>query len=241
MRLGEKLPVLAALGVDQVVCLRFDDRVAALAPHTFVQRLLVEGLGVTHVLVGSDVRYGRQRAGNLDTLREHGREFGVEVVIAPTVLHDGERLSSTRIRSALGAGNFALAQAMLGRPYAMSGRVIHGKKLGRTLGYPTVNIPVRRLSSPVHGICAVRVHGVTAEPWPGVASLGTRPTVAGEGLLLEVHLFDYVGDLYGRRLTVEFVAHLRDEERFDDLEALTRQMDDDAAQARRILSERHTA
>ncbi len=238
MRFGEKLQVLCDLGIEQVVCLRFDDRIARLPEDTFVQQLLVDGLGVTHVLVGADARYGRQRAGTFETLSAHGRRHGFAVEATPTVLLDGERVSSTRIRNALDAHDFAAAAALLGRPYTMSGRVTHGNKLGRTLGYPTANIPVRRLHSPLHGIFAVRVQGVTpgGAPWPGVASLGSRPTVNGEGLLLEVFLFDFSGELYGKRLQVEFVAHLRDEERFDGLEALTRQMDDDAAAARRVLA-----
>jgi riboflavin kinase/FMN adenylyltransferase len=139
------------------------------------------------------------------------------------------------VRAALQAGDFALAAALLGRPYTMGGRVVHGNKLGRTLGYPTVNIPVRRRRTPLHGIFAVRVLGVVSRPLPGVASLGTRPTVDGEGLLLEVHLFDFDGDLYGRRLEVEFVAWLRGEERFDTLAALERQMALDEARARQVL------
>ncbi|MEO0423916.1 MAG: bifunctional riboflavin kinase/FAD synthetase [Pseudomonadota bacterium] len=240
MRFGEKLDVLATLGVDQVVCLRFDERIASLAPETFVERLLVDGLGVTHVLVGADARYGRHRTGSFDTLKAHGERAGFAVDAAPTVCLDGERVSSTRIRAALAAHDFVGAQGLLGRPYAMSGRVIHGQKLGRTLGYPTANIPVRRLHSPLHGIFAVRVAGVVPGEdearWPGVASLGSRPTVNGEGLLLEVCLFDFSGDLYGKRLRVEFVEHLRDEVRFDSLEALTRQMDEDAAAALEALA-----
>ncbi|MEM9386124.1 MAG: bifunctional riboflavin kinase/FAD synthetase [Pseudomonadota bacterium] len=240
MRFAEKLDVLATLGVDQVVCLRFDERIADLAPETFVEQLLVDGLGITHVLVGADARYGRQRAGTFATLQAHGERAGFAVEAAPTVCMGGERISSTRIRAALAAHDFAAAEALLGRPYAMSGRVTHGQKLGRTLGYPTANIPVRRLHSPLHGIFAVRVAGVgsadDAAGWPGVASLGSRPTVDGEGLLLEVFLFDFSGDLYGQRLRVEFVQYLRDEVRFDSLEALTRQMDEDAQAARRALA-----
>lgn len=242
MTLAEKLPVLAALGVDRVVCLRFDRRIADMSPKDFVLRLLVRGLGVSHVLVGRDVRFGRQRTGTLETLMALGCRYGFEVLPVETVMRDGERVSSTRIRACLAAGDFAQARRLLGRPYTMTGRVGHGEKLGRTLGYPTVNIPVRRHRSPLRGVFAVRVHGVDPGGdggeggWPGVASLGTRPTVDGEGLLLEVYLFDFTGDLYGRRLAVEFVAWLRDEERFDSLDALIRQMDADAAQARARLA-----
>jgi riboflavin kinase/FMN adenylyltransferase len=235
MRLREKLQVLAQCGLDQVLCLRFAEPIAAMPPERFVQQLLVDGLGVSHVLVGEDFRYGRQRTGTLESLRAAGSAHGFAVSVAPTVEHDGERVSSTRVRAALQAGDFALAAALLGRPYTMGGRVVHGNKLGRTLGYPTVNIPVRRRRTPLHGIFAVRVLGVVSRPLPGVASLGTRPTVDGEGLLLEVHLFDFDGDLYGRRLEVEFVAWLRGEERFDSLAALERQMALDEARARQVL------
>ncbi len=242
MRLREKLEVLASLGVDQVLCLRFGPALAGMSPSAFVRELLVEGLGVRHVLVGEDFRYGARRAGNLAGLRGAGQRHGFAVSAAATVTRHGMRVSSTTVREALAAGDFALAAGLLGRPYAMSGRVVHGAKLGRTLRYPTVNIPVRRLVSPLHGVYAVRVAGVEAgRSLPGVASLGTRPTVNGEGLLLEVHLFDFDGDLYGRRLSVEFVAWLRGEERFESLAALERQMDLDASAARARLDDRHTA
>jgi riboflavin kinase/FMN adenylyltransferase len=235
MRLSEKLEALARSSLDQVLCLRFDRGLAQMPPARFVRELLVEGLGVAHVVVGEDFRYGSRRTGTLETLRAAGRRDGFEVSVAPTVRHDGERVSSTRVRAALAAGDFELARRLLGRPYTMSGRVIHGEKLGRTLGYPTVNLPVRRRRTPLHGIFAVRVDGAGPPGMPGVASLGTRPTVAGEGLLLEVHLFDFDGDLYGRRLEVRFVEHLRDEAHFESLEALERQMALDAQQARQVL------
>jgi riboflavin kinase/FMN adenylyltransferase len=174
MRLREKLDVLALTGLNQVLCLRFDQRLAQMTPEAFVQQLLVDGLGVRHVLVGEDFRFGRQRAGTLATLREAGARGAFEVSAAPTVTQGGERISSTRIRAALAQHDFARARVLLGRPYAMSGRVIHGAKLGRELGYPTANIPVRRQRTPLHGIFAVRVHGIGAHPRAGVASLGSR-------------------------------------------------------------------
>ena len=151
------------------------------------------------------------------------------------MLFDGERVSSTRIRKALAEGDFTLAAKLLGKPYVVSGRVVHGKQLGRTLGYPTANLRFGNKVPALRGIYATRVHGVGDTPWPSVSSFGTRPTVGGVEPLLEAHLFDFDGDLYGRRIEVEFVARLRDEEKFPDLPTLVAQMDRDAAEARRLL------
>ena len=153
------------------------------------------------------------------------------------VLLDGVRVSSSGVRDALARSEFALARSWLGRPYSMTGRVVQGNQLGRKLGFPTANLRTGRRRVPVAGIFAIRVHGVAAGPLPGVASLGTRPTIDGGGeMLLEAHLFDFAGNLYGREIEVEFVSKLRDEEHFANLDALVVQMNEDAAQARRILS-----
>jgi riboflavin kinase / FMN adenylyltransferase len=156
-------------------------------------------------------------------------------VVAP-VQTDGERISSSAVRAALAGGDFTAAQRALGRPWSMRGRVMRGERLGRTLGFPTANLALERARSPVQGVFAVRVHGIAVAALPGVASLGTRPTVAGTRPLLEAHVFDFNGDLYGREIAVEFAAKLRDEQTFASLEALTEQMHRDAKQARHILN-----
>lgn len=239
MRVSEKAPALAALGIDRLVIVRFGELLRRQAPEEFVERVLVAGLGARAVVVGDGFRFGRDRAGTVATLREAGARHGFEVITVPPVTFGGERVSSTRVRAALESGDLALATSLLGRPYALCGRVIAGQRLGRTLGFPTANIRLHRGKIPLQGIFAIRVRGIDAgDPYPGVASLGTRPTVNGVEPLLEAHVFDFAGDLYGRRLTVEFVAKLRSEERFASLEALTEQMHRDAARAREILAAR---
>ncbi|MGY1457148.1 bifunctional riboflavin kinase/FAD synthetase [Luteimonas sp. A534] len=226
---------LCALGADVVGLLRFDAGFTAMAPEAFAERVLSARLRVREVWVGPGFRYGHRRAGDLDTLRESGEAMGFQAGEIAPVLLDGERVSSTRIRAALGAGDFDVAARLLGRPYAIGGRVVRGRQLGRTLGYPTANLRFGGKTPALRGIYATRVHGVGAAPWPSVSSFGTRPTVDGVEPLLEAHLFDFSGDLYGRRIEVEFVARLRDEEKYPDLPTLVAQMDRDAAQARHIL------
>lgn len=227
---------LCGLGADLVGLLRFDARLAAMSPEDFVRRVLVARLAAREVHVGPGFRFGHRRAGDLGTLRGEGAAHGFEAGAIAPVLLDGERVSSTRIRAALQAGRFDAAARLLGRPYAIAGTVVHGRHLGRTLGYPTANLRLGGKTPALAGIYATRVHGVGAQPWPSVSSFGTRPTVGGVEPLLEAHLFDFDGDLYGQRIEVEFVAKLRDEEKFDDLSALVAQMDRDAAQARGILT-----
>jgi riboflavin kinase / FMN adenylyltransferase len=240
MKLGE----LRALGIDHVGLLRFNAALAALSPEDFVQRLLVERLHAREVRVGPDFRFGRARTGNVALLQRMGAEQGFTAeTIAPIEL-DGTPVSSTRIRAALQGGDFATATRLLGKPYSIAGRVVHGKQLGRTLGYPTANLRFANKTPALRGIYATWVHGVTAQPWPSVSSFGTRPTVGGKEPLLEAHLFDFDGDLYGKLIEIEFVVRLRDEEKFPDLPTLVVQMDRDAAQARHILmktTERATA
>jgi riboflavin kinase / FMN adenylyltransferase len=237
MRLREKVPQLEPLGLEQMVVLRFDSRLAALSPEAFVDQILVRGLAVKALLIGADFRFGRGRSGDLLRLEQLGAVHGFEVAAAPTVNDNGERISSTRVRAALAHGDLIEAGRLLGRPYSICGRVQSGQELGRELGYPTANLALHRQVVPMGGIFAVRVRGVASGSMGGVASLGTRPTVAQDGQpLLEVHLFDFDQDLYGRQLEVEFVARIRDEERFADLAALRTQMDEDAAAARRLLA-----
>jgi len=235
-RWREKFLALAAQGVDRLVTLRFDEYVRAMTPECFVDELIVASLGTRHIVVGNDFRYGCNAGGTIDSLRAAGeaRGFGVEQ-IAPFVF-DGVRVSSTAVRERLGQSDFAGAERLLGRPYRMLGRVVHGRELGRALGFPTANLRLMRRKPPVRGVMAVRVFGIYPEALSAVASLGTRPTVDGTDMLLEVHVFDFAGDLYGREIEVEFVAKLRDEVKFDSLSALTVQMKADAAQAREVLS-----
>ncbi len=229
---------LCRLGIDQVGLLRFRKRMASMSAEDFVNEVLVRLLQAREVWVGPGFQFGRNRGGDLALLQRMGAQASpgfTAGAIEPVTL-DGERVSSTRIREALQAGDFAIAARMLGRPYAISGRVVRGAQLGRTLGYPTANIRFGGKTPALSGIYATWVHGVGDEPIASVSSLGTRPTVNGTEPLLEAHLFDFHGDLYGRRITVEFVARLRDEETFDDLPALTAQMHRDAEQARAILT-----
>jgi riboflavin kinase / FMN adenylyltransferase len=235
-RWREKFLALAALGVDRLVTLRFDECMRAMTPQSFVDDLIVDGLGTRHIVVGNDFRYGCNADGNIASLRTAGalRGFGVEQ-IEPFVV-DQVRVSSTAVRERLAISDYAGAARLLGRPYRMLGRVVHGRELGHTLGFPTANLRLMRRKPAVRGVLAVRVLGINSEPLPAVASLGTRPTVDGTDMLLEVHVFDFVGDLYGQEIEVEFVAKLRDEVKFDSLDAMMLQMKIDAAQARDLLS-----
>ncbi|HEU0276444.1 MAG TPA: bifunctional riboflavin kinase/FAD synthetase [Rhodanobacteraceae bacterium] len=238
----EKLCGIEATGVELLLLLRFNRALAHMIASDFVHRVLVARMGAREIWVGKDFRFGHQRAGDVETLDALGGAGGYEVRVLDAVsVTDGERVSASRVRGALAAGDFAHAARLLGRPFTMGGRVAHGRRLGRRLGYPTANLRLGRRVSPLNGIFAVRVRGVGERALPGVASLGVRPTVTGGGEpLLEVHLFDFAGDLYGRRIEVEFVAKLRDEEKFADLDALRAQMDRDAAAARAMLAQPST-
>ncbi len=216
--------------------LEFGPKLAGMGAREFVQELLVDGLGARHLLVGDDFRFGRGREGDFRLLEKMGRENGFAVEDLHTITHADERVSSTRIREALARGDFELARHLLGRPYRICGRVGHGDKRGRSIGYPTANLNLHRRVSPLRGVYAVRVNGVAERPWPGVANIGNRPTVdGGTRYLLEVHLFDFQGDLYGHHAEVEFKLKLRDEKRFDSFEELKTQIDRDAVAAREYL------
>jgi riboflavin kinase/FMN adenylyltransferase len=232
----ERWHVLGECGVDYMCVLRFDERLRNLSGSDFAA-LLAEQLEARRVVVGHDFRFGRNGEATAASLAASGSNLGFEVDVVPPVLLGEARISSSGVRDALARSEFGLARKWLGRPYSMTGRVVRGNQLGRKLGYPTANLRTGRRRVPITGIFAVRVHGVETNALPGVASLGTRPTVEGSGeMLLEAHVFDFAGDLYGREIEVEFVAKLRDEERFADLDALVVQMDKDAADARRILA-----
>ncbi|SEK68413.1 riboflavin kinase / FMN adenylyltransferase [Atopomonas hussainii] len=232
-RLRDKLALLKAAGVDRVLCLSFNQRLRELTAEAFVQRILVEGLGVTHLQVGDDFRFGCDRAGDFAFLQQAGSTLGFTVENTQTVELLGDRVSSTRIRSLLESGDFATAEALLDRPFVIAGRVLHGQKLGRTLGVPTANIQLKRLRAPLHGVYVVSVQH-EGQVLAGVANIGERPSVAGDGQAhLEVHVLDYAGDLYGQYLPVRFHAKLRDEQKFAGLDALKAAIyaDIDAARA----------
>jgi riboflavin kinase/FMN adenylyltransferase len=241
MSFREKYAALDELGIDFFLCPRFDARLAGLEPDPFIDKLLVDLLGVKHVVVGDDFRFARQRTGHYAHLARGGVRHGFDVEEVASVIDAGQRVSSTVVRRALAASDFERVRRLLGRNYRMSGKVIHGKSLGRRLGMPTANIKLNRKLSPLQGIFAVRVAGVAPGPdgrdWrDGVASIGTRPAVGGTEPLLEVHIFDFDRDIYGARLQVEFCAKLRDEEDFPTLDDLKRQMFVDAEQARLLLA-----
>ena len=235
-RWREKFVALAAVGVERLVTLRFDEEMRCRSPQRFVEQLIVEGLSVRHMVVGDDFRYGTRAEGTIDSLRDAGRTHGFGVEQMAPFVFDGVRVSSTAVRERLERGDFSGASRLLGRSYRMQGRVVRGEALGRTLGFPTANLRLMRRKSPVWGVLAVRVHGIAAGALDGVASLGTRPTVNGIEPLLEVHVFDFAGDLYGRSIEVEFIAKLRDEVRFDSLDSMMVQMHADAALSRELLS-----
>jgi riboflavin kinase/FMN adenylyltransferase len=231
----ERWRALQRTGLSTVLQMRFDARLRCVTGEEFT-RMLANELKVAAVVIGHDFRFGRNGEATAPILCEAGRRLGFEVDIVEPVLVDGMRVSSSEIRAALAAGDLAKAKRLLGRPYSMAGRVILGQQLGRNLGFPTANLRLGRKRSPLQGIFAVRVHGIEGRPAAaGVASLGTRPTVGGVVPLLEAHVFDYSGDLYGREIEVEFVAKLREELYFASLDALVVQMNEDAAQARGIL------
>ena len=231
--------VLQHSGLDTLCVLRFSAALRQLSAQAFAAQL--QQAGVRHLVVGHDFKAARDGEASAAWLKDHGSQFGFTVEIIEPVLFDGLRVSSRGVRQALADGDLPLATRLLGRRYAMTGRVQRGQQLGRTLGFPTANLRLARRLSPTQGIFAVRVHGLGKDAallrgLPGVASLGTRPTVNGRVPLLEAHVFDFAGDLYGREIEVEFVARLREERRFDSLDAMVAQMHQDAAAARAVLA-----
>lgn len=230
-RFREKVQALQRYSVDRLFCLAFNRKLASMSAEDFIQKILVDGLGVKYLVVGDDFCFGHERKGNFAMLVEAGKQHGFHVTNMHTFSIDGQRVSSTRVRQALYYGDMAGAEKLLGRSYRMSGRVAHGEKVGRELGYPTANIHIHRQASPIHGIFVVEVFGLDEEPWPGVASIGTRPTLDGKKVILEVYLFDFNQDIYGRHLQVSFLHKLRDEARFDTLDALKNQIAKDVADA----------
>ena len=234
--LRDKLQALEAAGIDRVIVEHFNARFAAMSPEDFVRKLLVDGLHVKWLIVGDDFRFGAKRAGDFAMLTEAGITHGFEVQSLHTVTHAEARISSSAVRSALQAGDFPRASELLGHPYSISGHVQHGRKLGRTIGFPTLNLRIAHKRPALTGIFVVQVHGLAPTALPAVASLGVRPTVEDNGrVLLEVHVFDFAADCYGKLVRVEFLRKLRDEEKYDDLDTLTTAIANDARAAREFF------
>ena len=234
--LRDKIEGLRSCGIERVFILHFDRHLAGLAASAFIDDVLVAGCQARWLIVGDDFRFGARRAGDLALLRAHAAAGGFEVQQLPAVLDDAQRVSSSAVRAALGQGDLARAARLLGHPYRISGRVIHGAKLGRQIGFPTLNLRLAHRRPAVHGIFAVRVLGIGA-PRAGVASAGLRPTVDQSGRwLLEVHLFDFAEDVYGRLVQVEFLQKLREEEKFDSVAALAAAIEDDSRRARALFA-----
>jgi len=235
-RLREKLEAIACSRIDRVLLIRFNARFAAIEAETFVQEVLVQRLGIEHLYVGDDFRFGKGRVGDFALLRSMGEQHGFGVESLNTVADAGLRVSSTRIRQALQEGDLAHAERCLGRRYRICGRVAHGHKRGRTIGFPTMNVALLRRSTPLRGVFAVQVLGLADGPLPGVANIGNRPTLNGDNrFLLEVHLFDFADEVYGRHVEVDFVERIRDEHRFESFDALREQIGRDVVRARAIL------
>ncbi|MFZ6673726.1 bifunctional riboflavin kinase/FAD synthetase [Undibacterium sp. Xuan67W] len=239
--LRDNMASLDDAGIDRVIVEHFNAHFASLSPQDFIEKILVQGLHVKWLMVGEDFRYGAKRAGDIDMLIEAGKLHGFEVVTLPAVQHKGERISSSAVRSALAAGKFEESTHLLGRPYRISGHVVHGQKLGRTIGFPTLNVRIAHHRPALQGIFIVQVHGLSEQALPAVASLGVRPTVDDSGrVLLETHVFDYSGNAYGKLVQVEFLQKLRDEEKYIDLPTLTEAIERDAEQARAYFRNRAT-
>ncbi len=234
--LREKVGVMAQCGVEQMAVLRFNAALAGLSPEAFARDILRDELAIQAVIVGEDFRFGKRGAGDFGKLKELGRFFGFEVFPEPTRLADGGRISSSRIRAALKDGQVEIANDLLGRPYHVSGRVGYGRALGRELGFPTANINLGRTHAPISGIFVVEVRGLANRPLPAVASVGTRPTVGGEGVLLEVHILDFSEDIYGRLVHVDFLKHIRGERHFASIAELVQNIYNDAQAARLFFS-----
>lgn len=235
-RFREKVEALRAFSIQQLCVLRFNQALARMSAEEFIQKLLVNGLNVRYLVVGDDFRFGRHRQGDFAMLQQAGKQHGFQVVNMHTFAIEHDRVSSTRIRDALRVGDLEMAEKLLGRPYRMSGRVAHGDKRGRQMGFPTANIHLHRCKIPLTGVFAVQLFGLDEEPVNGVANIGIRPTVGGDKALLEVHLFDFNRTIYGEHVQVHFLHKIRDEQRFDGLDALIAQIKIDCGQAREFFA-----
>jgi riboflavin kinase/FMN adenylyltransferase len=236
MRFREKFDALAGYGIDIFYCPRFNAVMRSIRSGDFIRQILVQGMNARHIVVGDDFHFARKREGSIDELRRVQKPLDFAVGQVGSIVKDGVRVSSTAIRAALADGNLPLATSLLGRTYRMSGRVIRGRQVGRTLGYATANVDLRRRQSAVLGVFAVRVTGLEEGVVNGVASVGTRPTFDLLKPLLEVHLFDFDRDIYGEYIHVDFIARIRDEVKFESVEELVAEMDSDAENARSILA-----
>ncbi len=233
MSFREKFAALEALGVDRVLRIRFDEQLRTMSALDFIERIFVAGLGVRYIVVGDDLRFGHDREGDFWLMQAEGERFGYEAMHTATLGISGTRVSSTRIREALANADFALAEELLGRPYSITGKVVYGAQLGRTIGSPTANLELHRLRAPLSGVYLVQVDGLDGDALPGVANVGTRPTVDdGIRANLEVHLLDFDREIYGGTITVRFLEKLREEQKFDSLEALQEQIHRDLARGR---------
>lgn len=233
MRLREKIKLLQFLTIDRVLCLRFNKRLAECTAEEFVKKILVDKLAIKGLIIGDDFRFGKGRQGDFVFLQKLGQKYGFKVFSTPTLLFDNERIGSSRVRNAVKLGNFKLAALLLGRPFRLSGRVIYGDQRGRLLGFPTANIGLHRKVIPLQGVFVVKVkvHGLTTTLL-GVANCGKRPTINGLKNLLEVHLFDFDQNIYGRFIEVEFLKKIRDEKKFDNLKLLKQQISTDVMVAK---------
>lgn len=232
-RLREKVKLLQETGLDRLVLLPFNDNTAQTPAQWITDDLLHQRLGVQHVIVGDDFRFGRDREGNFDFIRAQGEKLGYGVSHLDTLSLAEERVSSTRVRAVLAAGDFAQAEQLLGHEYFIMGRVVYGRQLGRQLGVPTANIRLQRYKAALEGVYCVTVEGIAGQSfYTGIANIGVRPTVDGKEPLLEVHVFDYTGNLYGQLLTIRFKRKLRDEQTFASIDALKAQIDNDIEDAR---------
>ena len=240
MNLREKMQAFQTTEIDYVLLVRFNAKFAGLSAQQFVEQVLIEGLNVKHLVVGDDFRFGKQRKGDFDYLYQQGQKRGFTVTDMPTYgvacsENFRHRVSSTRVRAALAKPNLQEAGQLLGKPFKFNGRVIHGQKLGRTIGFPTLNLNPKRLQMPIMGVFAVTVNGIADQPWPGVANLGLRPTVDGVMPSIEVHLFNWSQDLYGKHVDVTLQKHIRPEMKFDSFEMLKQQIQLDAETAKQFF------
>ncbi len=222
--LRDKFYLLQSLGIDQLLVLDFNQKMANMPAQDFVQRVLLDGLQIKRLKVGDDFKFGLNREGNFDLLQQMGRKHGFKVLNTNTLRDNDDRISSTLIRQALEQDNLERVAELLGRPFSMGGIVIHGDKRGRQLGFPTANISIARRVSPVRGVYAVEVHGIGDKAMPAVANIGTRPTIGGTGFLIEAHIFDFDGSLYGQRIEVILKHKIRNEKKFDGLDQLVAQI-----------------
>ena len=235
MNLREKLRAFQKTEIDYVLVCHFDHHFAQLTAEAFVQLILQDGLNVKHLVVGDDFRFGKQRQGDFAFLQQCGQEHGFTVTDMNTFVVDGERVSSTRVRQALAKHDLAEAQALLGEPFYFHGRVIHGKKLGRQIGFRTLNLNPKRLQMPLEGVYTVMVSGIAETPWPGVANIGLRPTVDGVRPSIEVHLFNWDKEVYGAHVGIQIKDFIRSEMKFENLDQLVAQIRQDVEKAKNLL------